>query len=291
MAIPESQLSQWSSHWSQASSKQTHKVIRTALESYSWPKQLTYDFFLQGSYSNNTNTRGDSDVDVILKLNHAFYHDCSALSPDDQSELEKLFQSATYGWWDFRREALAALKNEFAAFVEPGNKSIKLKANPPRLAADVVVCLEYRRYISLNSFVEGITFYAPQDKRWVVNYPKEHRKNGVAKSKRTNDRYKRTVRMLKNARNYLVDTKQISHNLAPSYFLECLIYNAPDNAFKDSLQDTYCSIINWLNRDDISKAVCQNYQQYLFGTSAEQWSLNAARTLSDYLEMLWKSWD
>ena len=35
-----------------------------------------------------------------------------------------------------------------------GNKSINLKANPPRLAADIVVCMEHRKYLSYHSYNE-----------------------------------------------------------------------------------------------------------------------------------------
>ena len=92
-----------------------------------------------------------------MKLNHCFQYDLSGLDSHDQTELAKTFQPATYLWNDFRRDALDALDNKFHAFIEQGNKSIKLKADPPRLAADVVVCIEHRRYTSLNSFVDGIT--------------------------------------------------------------------------------------------------------------------------------------
>ena len=290
MVIPEPYLSRWSNHGPQTSSKRTHEAIRAALESYSWPEHVKYDFFLQGSYSNDTNIRGDSDVDVILKLNHCFRHDCSMLRPLDQAELEKTFQPATYQWDDFRRDAFAALDNKFHAFIEQGNKSIKLKADPPRLAADVVVCIEYRKYTSLDSFVEGISFYALRDKRLIVNYPREHYKNGAAKNFRTLNWYKPAVRMLKNARNYLVDNKVIHRSLAPSYFMECLIYNAPDNVFKKDLQDTYRCVVDWMIRGNISEAVCQNGQQDLFGQSTVQWSLEDAKTLSNHLVMLWNDW-
>ena len=290
MAIPEPYLNRWSNHGPQASSKRTHEAIRAALESYSWPEHVKYDFFLQGSYSNDTNIRGDSDVDVILKLNHCFRYDWSKLHPRDQAELEKTFQPATYLWDDFRRDAFAALDNKFHAFIEQGNKSIKLKADPPRLAADVVVCLEYRKYTSLDSFVEGIAFYTSQDKRLIVNYPREHYKNGTAKNSRTMNRYKPAVRMLKNARNHLVDNKVIHCSLAPSYFMECLIYNAPDHVFKKDLQETYRCIVDWMVHGNISESICQNGQQYLFGSSTVQWSLEDAKTLSNYLVMLWNNW-
>ena len=207
MPIPESQLSRWSHHGAQDSSKRTHEAIRRVLDAYRWPPGMTRDFYLQGSYRNDTNIRGDSDVDVVLELTSAFHHDASTISQYDQDRLDSSFQPASHNWNDFRRETLRALEAGFGKeMVSQGNKSIKLKADPPRLAADVVVCLQHRRYTSYSSYIEGITFWALRDKRWIVNYPKEHYKNGAAKSARTSDRYKRTVRMFKNARNHLEST-------------------------------------------------------------------------------------
>ena len=79
-----------------------------------------------------------------------------------------------------------------------------------------------------------------------MNYPKEHSRNGSAKSAQTWDRYKRTVRMFKNARNYLESSGKISADLAPSYFIECLLYNAPDLGFQHSFQNTYAAIVKWV---------------------------------------------
>ena len=41
---------------------------------------MTYVSYLQGSYRNDTNIRGDSDVDLVLELNSVFKHDASVLS-------------------------------------------------------------------------------------------------------------------------------------------------------------------------------------------------------------------
>ena len=291
MTIPESQLSRWSNHGPQDASKGSHEAIRVALDAHPWPQGMTYDFYLQGSYRNDTNIRGDSDVDVVLETNGIVRHDWSGLPQYDQDRLSGSLSPPKYTWNDFRREALKALENRFGkGLVGQGNKSIKLKGNPPRLAADVVVCTEHRRYHSFGSYAGGMAFWALQGKRWVVNYPKEHYKNGAAKSSRTGDRYKRTVRMFKNARNRLEADNRISPKLAPSYFLECLLYNAPDSAFQYRFQDTYCSIVNWMNQSSLEGIVCQNGQQYLFGTSPQQWSLSDAKTLAGELVTLWNNW-
>ena len=55
MAIPESQLSRWSDHGAQDASKRTHEAIRRVLDAYQWPPGMTYNFYLQGSYRNDTN--------------------------------------------------------------------------------------------------------------------------------------------------------------------------------------------------------------------------------------------
>ena len=288
MAIPESQLSRWSHHGPQDASIRTHEAIRRVLAAYDWPKGVTYDFYLQGSYRNDTNIRGDSDVDVVLELQSTFLHDTSVLPEYDKNRLLGSFGPATYDWNDFRRDALKAVEDGFGkTLVAQGNKSIKLKANPSRLAADIVVCMEHRRYLSYRSYVEGMTFYALRDKRWVVNYPKEHYKNGASKSRRASDRYKRTVRMFKNARNYLESHCGMPSRLAPSYFVECLLYNAPDAAFQYGFQDTYCAVVNWMVNADFEKLPCQNEQQYLFGTSPDQWSISDAKDFAGRLVTLW----
>lgn len=291
MSIPESQLSRWSHHGAQDTAKNTHEWIRRVLAAHQWPVGMTYDFYLQGSYRNDTNIRGDSDVDIVLETTSIFRLDDSGLSPSDQAALARQFGPGTFEWDDFRREAFRALTAEFGQqVVGQGNKSIKIKGEGQRLPADVVVCMGYRRYTSQSEYVEGIRFFALQDRRWIVNFPKLHYANGADKSRRTGDRFKRTVRMFKNARNRLVTDGQISEDLAPSYFIECLVYNAPDPAFKTEFQDTYCDIVNWMVQSDLGGLMCQNGQVPLFGDSPEQWSLTDAQALASALVTLWNNW-
>jgi tRNA nucleotidyltransferase (CCA-adding enzyme) len=73
MAIPESQLTTWSSQGSVIQSAQTYGTIKLALESKSTTyADKDYEIFLQGSYGNDTNVYADSDVDVIIKINALF---------------------------------------------------------------------------------------------------------------------------------------------------------------------------------------------------------------------------
>lgn len=55
MPIPERTLSRWSHHQAAMAFTQAHLPIRAALDAYSWPSDITYEVFLQGSYKNGTN--------------------------------------------------------------------------------------------------------------------------------------------------------------------------------------------------------------------------------------------
>ena len=70
MPIPESTLSKWSHHQAGTAFKQAHVPIREALYAYKWPSEVKFEVFLQGSYKNDTNLGGDSDVDVVVRLAH-----------------------------------------------------------------------------------------------------------------------------------------------------------------------------------------------------------------------------
>jgi hypothetical protein len=300
MPIPETQLETWSHQGAISSSKTTHESIRNALNQYNgYPKGIKFDVYLHGSYKNDTNIRGDSDVDVVVELESIYYGNISNLPPNEQSAYNNDFIKATYDWNDFRSDILTALREYYGySIIKEGKKSLKV-INPHggRLPADVIVCTvhkNYSKYInSYNySYIEGMTFQVPSENRWIIGYPKHHYENGVKKNSpsETNGWYKPIVRVFKNARSYLIDHGKITPDLAPSYFLECLIYNAANDKFGGKFQTTVYEILKWLHEADYTQSVCQNKQLALFGNSPEQWSETSARKLTNSLIDLWNDW-
>lgn len=283
MPIPESQLETWANQGAITTAKITADSVKNALNSYNdWPDGIDFEVYLQGSYKNNTNIRGDSDVDVVVQLNSTFYHNLS----DDQKRTLGL-NSSSYSWTDFKAEVLKVLKNYYGQNqVIEGKKTLKLKAGNGRLSADVVVCSLFRKYntVSHYDFVDGMCFWTNNYDRQVINYPKIHYDNGVLKHENTNEWYKPVVRIFKNMRN------SFSTDNTPSYFLENLIYNAPHSKFGTSYQDSFCNIINWLNQTDINSFTCKNGQHKLFGTSPEQWNTGQAQNFITNAISLWKNW-
>lgn len=299
MSIPESQLETWSHQGAVTTAKNTHESIRNALDRHTWPTGVNYEVYLQGSYKNTTNIRGDSDVDVVAQLNSTFKRDLSDLSDYQKNLYYQAYDTATYHWENFRADVLTALCNYFgSSAVNIGNKSIKVtgNSNSNRLPADVVACMQYRKYkhfrsLSDQNYVEGMVFYTLREDRKVINFPKVHYQNGTKKNGKTSGWYKPTIRIFKNARTHLVTKGIISKELAPSYFLECLLYNVPDVKFTSNHQDTFCNVINWVLEADMNSFVCQNEQVYLFGNTPEQWSSTSAKEFLGELVDLWNNWN
>ena len=263
MGIPNSQLETWSHLGAQESAKRTHESIRTSLKSLTWPG-IPKEVYLQGSYKNHTNIYGNSDVDVVVEL-----------------YASRLFDFLEYT--HYKQSVMNAIANRGNKSVTSGTKSIKV-ANAP-LNADVVVC----QRVSDGS-EDCIRFYS-QDGRPIVNYPQQHLDNGAIKNALTGQEYKKTIRIFKNMREWLVDHYRIDKDLAPSYFIECLLYNAPNGCFTGGYRNIVDNILRWLKGISYTGweyLKCQNDITLLIGESPEQWPRCKAY---DFRAALIKMWD
>ena len=279
MPIPERTISRWSQHQASTAFTQSHLLIREALDDYSWPADIKYEVFLQGSYKNDTNLGGDSDVDVVVRLNQPA-----------QAARGRAFRQATAGgrlppgayqrWKSLRDHALKAMRAGFGDAAKSGRKTLKVPKGRIPADADLVVTVSYK---------ESIGFYLSDERRWVVSFPQQHHDQGEKKEEATGRRFKRTIRMFKAARNWLVEKKVLTKDDAPSYFIECLLYNVPDGLFNPDLAPTYTGILGWLRKAELKEFVCQNGQVPLFGRGREQWSQEKARKFVKALQELWEA--
>ena len=160
--------------------------------------------------------------------------------------------------------------------------TLKLPKGKIPADADLVVTLSHK---------EGIGFYLPDERRWVVSYPEQHHQRGTKKERATSNRFKRTIRMFKAARNQLVSTRVLTKEDAPSYFIECLLYNVPGDPFGPELAPTYVGILTWLKTAKLNDFQCQNGQLPLFGHQPEQWSVKKARAFVKALQDMWDTWE
>jgi hypothetical protein len=290
--IPESQFDTWARQGATTKAQTAHHSIRDALDQWKqWSDGVKFDTYLQGSYRNSTNIWRDSDVDLVVELTSIVRYDTSQLTVWELQQFNSSTQWVSYGWLNFRNEVLSALNAYYGSSrVDPsGKKSIKV-GGFDGLVADVVVCMKLIKYFSYPfNWVEGMTFHVPSEYRWVENYPKLHCDKGEQKNLR-NDWYKPTVRIFKNIKRYMVDRGLLPDGIAPSYFLECMLYNVPDNRFNTNYRTTFSNVLSWLLNANLANFQCQNEQMSLFGYKGEQWRIEHAKTYLKALSDLDKSW-
>ena len=256
------------------------------------------EIYLQGSYRNATNIYGDSDIDVVVELKSAFTRDVSNLPPEQIGfQLAAHPEAVIYDWPEFRADVLRTLQNYYGAGrVRQGDKCIKVSFGPGQIAADVVPALTHRKYnyfynLILQGKTDGISF-RNRAGAVIVNFPKQHIENGQAKNSaiRTSERYKPTIRVFKNLRNRLIEDNAITPQTAPSYCVECLVYNASDLCFAPTFQQTFTTIMDDLANRNPQDFICQNSILPLFGNSSVQWNVEDAARFLTAAQRLWNNW-
>jgi hypothetical protein len=293
VAISEAQLTTWAEIGAQTTSKDTYATVKLALES----NQAGYygkdvEIFLQGSYGNDTNIWKESDVDIVIKLRNTFSYDISGIPADQQAAFNALMRAA-YDHNDFKRDVLKVLRARFGQDVDPGNKAVAIKANGNRRKADVLVALEHHNYSRYGpdggDFVTGISFYKA-DGTFVANYPRKHRENLVAKNQATNEWFKHIIRIYKNARQRMIAEGLIGEGIAPSYYIEGLLYNVPNDQFGASYVNSVVNSLNWLlkaKRDDLA---CANMQYWLLrGPADVTWNVTDCEAYLNAWVQLWNA--
>jgi hypothetical protein len=297
MAIPEAQLETWSHQGAIAGSRSTYSTIKNVLESASTPYAgKGYKVFLQGSYGNDTNIYAESDVDIVIRLDDCFQSDQTRLTPTEKAAWNAAYPNATYCYDDFKADVLAVLRKAFPNAVTTGDKAFSIEAEGNRRKADVLPCIAFRRYYKFNgmydqSYTEGVCFYDKAGNQ-ISNYPQQHSENLTAKHKSSDLHLKPMIRVLKNLRSYLVDNGMIGQGVAPSYYLEGLLYNVPDDKFSYSYGDTFVKAINWIQKEaDKTTLVTANEQVYLLRDGVKTcWPKADAEQFLKAATKLWNEW-
>lgn len=299
MTIPSTQLETWSNPGADDSAMTTYHRVKNVLEadnSILEQKNKSFNVYLQGSYKNATNIYADSDVDIVVRLDSTFRRTLANLTSMQKQKYKQAFSSATYGWEDFHADVVATLENQYGvSAVTVEDRAVVLQSDALPLTADIVVCQQYRRYNRFNStldqdYDQGIVFWDRSTNERIVSYPTIHYENGAAKNHAVNGRYRETIRIFKNARSYLIDKSVIEDNLAPSYYIECLLYNVPAGNYVNDRQDRYVNIVNWLADARLTRFQCQNEIRGLFGSNSTQWTQADATAYVNQLIDLWNNW-
>lgn len=305
MGIPTRRLNRWTKHQTAAisSAKDTHEHIRDNLEASSSrlnDRDIEFDTILQGSYANETIIRDSSDVDILVRLLKPFNSNKNKLS---DSEIDRFYQPGhyrtrdDYGYSDFQQDVIDELKDVYdPAAVSQGDKAIQLETSTLPLPADVVPVQQYRFYTQYTGYdndrdyIEGIVFWSESGTK-ITNYPEQHMSNATDKHQNARERYKPTVRMFKNARNEMDERGIFDKGDAPSYFIECLLWNVPNSVIDtNNLRTRYREVVDYLRDDDFDDYRQQHDLLDLFGSGTTTWSTSDADAFVDGLAELWETW-
>ncbi|MGW6930745.1 hypothetical protein ACWGE0_11815 [Lentzea sp. NPDC054927] len=269
-------------------------VLHEALRRSSLLDARPYEIFGQGSRVNNTYIEHASDIDLVLMLKMPFESNIDVLGGPGIGGCEDSCQADLYRWEEFREDVMAALAESYV--VSMGRRCLNVD-DPDSLfgeMVDILLATEYRLYFGspapgVVAYEQGV-FFRDREGRAIVNFPKQHRRNGDQKNRCTGGRFKEVVRLAKRARRLAEWEHMIVEGTAPSYLLECLLYNVPDHVYRtSSLEQAYLGAIEWLRRchreDPVTFAglQCQNGINRLFGKSPDQWEAGEAGRITDVL--------
>lgn len=262
-------------------------MIRSAIQSSQQLKSRDIEVFTQGSYRNRVNVRKDSDVDIGILCYDTFFYEY----PDDnvRTLLEAKIASATYAYSDFKNDIESALVTKFGrTAVTRGDKAFDIKANTYRVEADVAAFFEHRRYTTADNYLSGVEMKPDSGNPFMVrNWPEQHYSNGVSKNTNTARRYKKCVRILKSLSNEMSSNCIQSAKSVPSFLVECLVFNAPNESFDvSSFYGMMRSILAWLFNNTMSDDKCSEWGEvselkYLFKGSQPWTRQSAHQFLSD----------
>ena len=279
--------SSWTVSGSDSTAQKTYTSIKAALEPIR--ADLKLNIYLQGSYANATNIRADSDVDVVAESDRTFRSNKTRLSAMARQYYDSIYPAPTYHAWELRRDIKNALVRYYGTpWVSDKDKCIRVAKRPGYVDADVVPAFQYRYFKSPDpsdvrwDWVEGIIIY-PRSGGTIVNFPKEHIRNGQAKNKACGGRYKPTVRQVKRLRNRAVDEGRISKSESPGYLLECMTYNVPSSRFVSNDSERLKNIVLHLKFAGKARFMSCDGIHTLFGTDPGGFSVSQAQRVVDAL--------
>jgi hypothetical protein len=300
VAIPESQLETWTGLGSVQQSASTYQTIKNVLEHASAPyASRQIDSFLQGSYRNDTNIFGDSDVDIVLRTRSLFHYNINAL-PEWQKELfNKAYPgSAQYQLPDFRKDVEAWLYHNYAAELDTsGKKAFRIKAAGNRRNADVLLVAPHKKFTRYEggrpedqTILEGVQLITTDGKH-IINYPKLHSDNLTARHQAANNLLKPTIRIFKNIRSKMVERGIVKEGTAPSYFIEGMLANVPNGHFSANRQKAVEACWGWIDGCDHGSLMCANGIHPLVRDNiATSWQIQGYIDFLEGVRNLWTQW-
>lgn len=259
--------------------ERAERMIRNAIANHGgFPLAIAdkIEIFAQGSFRNGTNISTESDVDIAVCCTEPFFPDYSMAG----GRGAVVFGNADhpYTYLRFKQDVTNALLTAFGSSEvdTSGKKSLKIKPNSGRVAADVVPSFEFRQYQADGTYWRGTRFISG-DGTVITNWPRHQVAFGVDKNKNTSFRYKKVVRVLKSLRGHFTGSAAD----VPSFLIESLVWNVDNAMFgQDTLLQDCRSCLDWLFERLAKEQYALNMKEanmikWLF-TDEQPWTISQA---------------
>jgi hypothetical protein len=252
-------------HWERAeSTTETQKIerarnmVQDALAGNAWLNREGCWITPQGSFTNRTNTRGESDVDLRVQ------HPGLVIQYAEGVNVGLAYQAgAYYGTGrsyqtilrDMRAHITTDLVGAFgmAAVDATGKKAIRVNGlEGSRAEVDVVPAFTLHFITTSSPFTqlyiktEGVGLLDP-DGKWTFNFPDLHISNGRSKRLRTRLQFKRVVRIIKRMQSDMM-AYEATNKRVPSFLIECMVHAVEDAYFTVEGDDRYDRVKRVLQR-------------------------------------------
>lgn len=284
--ITRSKLVRWthSETADQEEARDTQRAIRDELNDgalHGVSDGLEFNTYLQGSYRNTTMVYDSGDVDILVIRTDEYHADFSEVSEvlvgvTPSRNPRQMFEEHAEGVY-------RTLQAQYGATnIERGDKAIEVDSDDLPLGADVVPCLQYRKFWPRQprNHMKGIVFWTEEGTK-IVNFPRRHRIMGEQYNRWCKGNYKETIRIFKNLRNSLVANGAIKKAEAPSYFIECLLSNVDVSTIAvDDIRERVEGVFQEVKsaaEEGFPGYTAQHGMQPLFGPKTTQWSVSQAR--------------
>jgi len=288
-------------HWERSESttetqqiERARNMVQEALADNDWLNREGCWLAQQGSFTNRTNTRGESDIDLRVQhpglviryaegINSGLAYQAGTYNDTGRS-----FQSIQA---DMRKHIVADLAGTFgkAAVDATGKRAIRVNGlDGSRAEVDVVPAFTLHYITAGSSFMqpfvttEGVGLLNPPGV-WTYNFPDLHIANGRSKRQRTGLQFKRVVRIIKRMQSDMM-AYEVADKRVPSFLIECMVHAVEDGYFTVEGDDRYGRVKRVLERiaylingePHTFRLVEINNMKFLFGAH-QGWRLQDAQ--------------
>jgi hypothetical protein len=235
MSVSSDRVNTWAKAISESEEEKCSNTIRAVSDLMKERFGNSVRIIHQGSHRNRTNVRADSDVDIAVAYQDAYFSDVDAMPLADQQRYWQTLSGSSYSYEQFKDDVHTALREKFGLIpTTRKSKCIRVEGNTYRVSADVVPAFVSKRFNASGGVAhDGIGFIADTGGTLIHSFPEQHYASGVRKNDDVGH-YKAAVRVLKNARNEMMENGIVGRDSMPSFFLECLVWNAPHSCFQNT---------------------------------------------------------